>query len=254
MILGMGSSNQRRRYIVTPPLIGWTHTENDPLLEVPMYVALRQQGINLEGKEMTNMQCKTLFVRVLRKSHYTDVIMSVMASQITSLTIVYLTVYPRRRSKKNQSSASLAFVRGIHRSPVNSPHKGPVTRKMFPFDGVIMVEIHVNMTIQSWLLIGWQHSQKSVRHHVSQEIRRTTATSLARYEKTKIHQTWCYGVLFFRVTGPLWGHSPVIGGFRAQRVSKLSFLSALIWAWTNCWTNNRVSSGLRRHYALVESL
>ena len=44
----------------------------------------------------------------------------------------------RRSKKKNQSSASLAFVRGIHRWPVNSPHKGPVTRKMFPFDDVIM--------------------------------------------------------------------------------------------------------------------
>ena len=32
----------------------------------------------------------------------------------------------------------MAFVRGIHRWPVNSPHKGPVTRKMFPFDDVIM--------------------------------------------------------------------------------------------------------------------
>ena len=40
--------------------------------------------------------------------------------------------------RKHQSSASLAFVRGIHRWPVNSPHKGPVTRKMFPFDDVIM--------------------------------------------------------------------------------------------------------------------
>ena len=44
----------------------------------------------------------------------------------------------RRRSKKNESSASLAFVRGIHRGPVNSPHKWPVTRKMFPFDDVIL--------------------------------------------------------------------------------------------------------------------
>ena len=40
--------------------------------------------------------------------------------------------------KKHQISASLAFVRGIHRWPVNSPHKGPVTRKMFIFDDVIM--------------------------------------------------------------------------------------------------------------------
>ena len=37
-----------------------------------------------------------------------------------------------RKSKKHQSSASLAFVSGIHRWPVNSPHKGPVTRKMLP--------------------------------------------------------------------------------------------------------------------------
>ena len=35
---------------------------------------------------------------------------------------------------------SLAFVRGIHRWPVNSPGKGPVTRKMFPFDYVVMVQ------------------------------------------------------------------------------------------------------------------
>ena len=45
----------------------------------------------------------------------------------------------RRRSKKYQSSTSLAFVRGIHRRPVNSPHKWPVMRKMFPFDDVIMM-------------------------------------------------------------------------------------------------------------------
>ena len=40
--------------------------------------------------------------------------------------------------RKRQSSASLAFVRGIHRSPVNSPHKGPVTLEMLPLDDVIM--------------------------------------------------------------------------------------------------------------------
>ena len=71
--------------------------------------------------------------------HYSDVIMSMMASPITSLTIVYPTVYSDAIQRKNQSSASLAFVRGIHRWPVNSPHKGPVTRKMFPFDDVIMI-------------------------------------------------------------------------------------------------------------------
>ena len=64
--------------------------------------------------------------------------MSLMASQITSLTIVYSTVYSGADQRKHQSSASLAFVRGIHRGPVNSPHRWPVTRKMFPFDDVIM--------------------------------------------------------------------------------------------------------------------
>ena len=71
--------------------------------------------------------------------HYNDVIMSAMASQITSLMIVYSTVYSGADEKRHQNSASLAFVRGIHRWPVNSPHKGPVTREMFPFDDVIML-------------------------------------------------------------------------------------------------------------------
>ena len=50
--------------------------------------------------------------------------------------------------RKHQSSASLAFVRGIHRWPVNSPHKGPVTRKMFPFDDVIMLRLVLSTSSQ----------------------------------------------------------------------------------------------------------
>ena len=71
--------------------------------------------------------------------HYGDVIMGAIASQNTSLTIVYSTVYLDADQRKHQSSASLAFVWGIHWGPVNSPHKWPVTRKMFPFDDVIMI-------------------------------------------------------------------------------------------------------------------
>ena len=70
--------------------------------------------------------------------HYSDVIMGAMASQITSRTSVYATVYSGTDQRKHQSPASLAFVRGIHRWPVNFPHKGPVTRKIVPFDDVIM--------------------------------------------------------------------------------------------------------------------
>ena len=70
--------------------------------------------------------------------------MGTIASQITSLTIVYSIVYSDADQRKHQSSASMAFMREIHRGPVNSPHKWPVTRKMFPFGDVIMVCIVVS--------------------------------------------------------------------------------------------------------------
>ena len=70
--------------------------------------------------------------------HYKDAIMGAMATQIISIKIVFSTVYSGADQSKYQSSASLAFVRGINRWPVYSPHKGPVTRKMFVFDDVIM--------------------------------------------------------------------------------------------------------------------
>ena len=70
--------------------------------------------------------------------HYGDVIMGATVSQITNLAIVYSTVYSGADQRKHQSSAPLVFVRGIRRWPVNSPHKGSVTRKMFPFDDVII--------------------------------------------------------------------------------------------------------------------
>ena len=65
--------------------------------------------------------------------------MGAIASQITSFTIVYSIVYSDAIQRKHQSSVSLAFVLGIHRGLVNSPHKWPVTRNMFPFDDVIML-------------------------------------------------------------------------------------------------------------------
>ena len=53
--------------------------------------------------------------------------------------------------RNHQSSASLAFVKGIHRWPVDSPHKGPVTRKMFPFNDVIMLRGHgTGIQVMDW--------------------------------------------------------------------------------------------------------
>ena len=68
--------------------------------------------------------------------HYNDFIMSTVVSQITSLTIVYSIVYPRRRSKKTSKLRVTCLCEG--NSPVNSRHKWPVTREMLPLDDVIM--------------------------------------------------------------------------------------------------------------------
>ena len=81
--------------------------------------------------------------------HYSDVIMSSMASQITDVSIVYSTVCSGADQRKKQSSASLAFVRGIHRWPMTSLHKWPVKQKLFPFDDVIMSRAILTGAIQN---------------------------------------------------------------------------------------------------------
>ena len=81
-------------------------------------------------------QCCMFYIDVY---HNIDVIMTTMASQITSLTVVYSIVYSDADQRKHQSSASLAFVWGIHRDRWIPRTKGQLREKMFPFDDVIMV-------------------------------------------------------------------------------------------------------------------
>ena len=64
--------------------------------------------------------------------------MTTLVAQITSLTVVYSTVYSDANQRKHQSWSVTGLCVGNSPGPVNSPHKGPVTRKMFPFDDVIM--------------------------------------------------------------------------------------------------------------------
>ena len=71
--------------------------------------------------------------------HFSDIILSAMTSQITRVSTVCPTVCPSADQRLPQSSASLVFVWEIHWWSVDSPHKGPVIRKMFPFDDVIML-------------------------------------------------------------------------------------------------------------------
>ena len=85
-------------------------------------------------------------------SHYNDNIMGAIASQITSLTIVYSTVYSDADQRKHQSSASLAFVRVIRRGPVKSPHKWPVTRKM---SHLMMSSCKVRFVSVKFHLLSW---------------------------------------------------------------------------------------------------
>ena len=107
--------------------------------------------------------CKNAFI----EHHYSDVMMSAMAFPITAVSIVCSTVCSGADQRKHQSSATLAFVRGIHRWPVDSPHKGPVTRKMFPFDDVITIVIvrslprHGPLRLQSRRIVQYRISVRN---------------------------------------------------------------------------------------------
>ena len=113
-------------------------------LRVIFLLLWRIKGTLLQGNYPQKKKCsiylhvKYSYLKLNMYTHYRDDINGAMASPTTSLTIVYPTVYSSADQRKYQSSALLAFVWGIHRWPVNSPHKGPVTWKMFPFDDVIM--------------------------------------------------------------------------------------------------------------------
>ena len=167
---------------------------------------------------------------------------------------------------KAQSSASLAFVRGIHRGPVNSPHIWPVTRKMFPFDDVI---------IDTWWLIcfselghhwfrRWLITCSEACHYLNQwRFVRVGKTRDFFNKIQRCHLTKCvricrqqnvghlFGVLLhgdtmyenaFCVTGPLWGESagdPLIPPTKVHAVTRNSDVPVLL-VWTNCCTNRRV--------------
>ena len=95
-------------------------------------------------------------------AHYSDVMMGAMASQITSLTIICSTVYSGADQRKHQSSAPLAFLRGIHRWPVNSPHKWPVTRKMFLFNDVMSCSIIIWVICDHPLFRQWLDAMTTI--------------------------------------------------------------------------------------------
>ena len=111
--------------------------------------------------------------------HYHDVIMNEMATQIIGVSIVCSTVCPGADQRKYQVSASVAFMGEIHRWPMNSPHKGPVTRQMFPFDDVIVMTgtFQLQKCISSWEFLLYKMTRCAARSaiHIS------LATYILRY-------------------------------------------------------------------------
>ena len=147
VILGMGSANERRRYNVTSSLIGWAHTQNDHgiwweyVMHVRIHIPLQMYSLLLYN------------VRCASNRDENGVKTNAIASKHDCYSLQWrhndhdgvsnhwrLDCLPNRlfTQGKYQRSASLAFVRESNRWPVYSRHKGPETRKMFPFDDAIM--------------------------------------------------------------------------------------------------------------------
>ena len=122
--------------------------------------------------------------------HYSDVTMSAMASQFTSISSVYSIVCSGADKRKNQSSASLAFVMGIHRWPLNSPHERPVTRKMFhmmtsscfnQWEKTLRVQdlpslprpvscVRLSITSAQWVVTSCRHGRATLLSHTQQTV------------------------------------------------------------------------------------
>ena len=222
--------------------------------------------INFPTNHMQIQTCLTVSTEAHPVEHYNDVIMGSMASQIISLRIVYSAVYSGADQRKHQSSASLAFVRGIHRRPVNSPHKWPIMWKMFPFDDVIMNRIIVGILINpvGRCLLTNYHQKQSTR-----------AMEIHRYSLIKsvyfLHFSFSRAALgkhWKIVPGcdelSWWRHQmenfqrywPFVRGIHRYPVNsphkgqwRRALMFSLICARVNGWVNNGEAGDLRRNRA-----
>ena len=182
-------------------------TENcDDIINNQLIESIQIVGVSHERLTMRfsfQMSCSN-FTKWQGTPYY-DVIMSAMASQITSVSIVCSTVGSGADQRQHQSSASLAFVWGINRWPVNSPHKWPVTRKMFPFDHVIMYArlfsiVAYRLSVaprQHYVYMPWRNFPTSMvtscNHHASSSIhnqrRSATCSRTLKHIRTSTHST-----------------------------------------------------------------
>ena len=154
-----------------------------------------------------------------------------MAYQTTSLTIVYSTVYSDADQRKHKSTATLAFVRGIHRWPMDSPHKGPVTRKMFPNSWRHRENLIQRLVILTSAAIGADgflsvllHASICVSVHSALQCRHNELDGVSNHQPlycflNRLSRGWSKKTSKLRVTGLCEGNSPVTGEFPAQTAS-----------------------------------
>ena len=163
-----------------------------------------------------NLPGDAQILQVFRKPthHYGEVIMNAMASQITGVSIAQ--PFVRAQIKKiHQSSASLAFERGIHWWPLDSLHKGPVTQKIFPFDDVIMLWHSLTRyacarLAKHYILIAWVSDLDSfpyVHHFEKAHCDYFTWKKYHDYNKVKF-----YSIIadFFFITDMISNQEPIV--------------------------------------------
>ena len=139
--------------------------------------------------------------------YYSDAIMNALAALINGVPIVYTTVCSGADDRKHQSSASLAFVWGIHWWPVNSSHKRWVTQKRFLSDNVIMAWWRHQMeTFSALLAICAWNSPVPGEFHAQRPVMRSFHVFFdLRLNKRLSKHSW--GWWFETPSCPLWRHS-----------------------------------------------
>ena len=142
----------------------WSNVESVNISRSLISLLTNQQHYDMLWWDLFNFYCYTTLFLSFVLLYYSDVIMGAMASQINSLTVAYSTVYSGADQRNIQSPASLTFVRDIYRLPVDSPHKGPVTREVLPFDDVIMDDMTWKRSLCCWFFMREIASQKLATH------------------------------------------------------------------------------------------
>ena len=161
-----------------------------------------------------------------------------MAFQITGVSVACSIICLGADQRKHQRSASLAFVRGIYRWPMDSPHQGLITRIKSPFDNVFMWT--TAMAIFLWYNLGLKPDDDFASPMRSRHL--TSEKNLA----TGFMMTSSNGNIFC-FTGPLCGE---FTGYRwIPRTKTGSLMFSLICAWINRWVNNREAGDWRRNRA-----